>query len=213
MFPLYDESYYLRKKPFITIFLILINISIFLFFFFNRELENAIFTYGAIPNQILAGENLQTLLSSMFLHVGFSHLIGNIWFLWVFGDNIENKIGKFKYIIFYLLVGILATFLHSFFAPIDQRSIPVVGASGAISGILGAYLVLFPKNRIRTFWLFYFRPIFFYVPAFFYVGIWFLYQIMYIGAYTPIAYMAHIGGFLAGMILILPFKKTKIKII
>jgi len=210
MFPLYDESYHARRKPIVNIFLISINVLLFLYFFINGNLENAILKYGATPNQILAGQDLQTLVSSMFLHAGFGHLIGNMWFLWIFGDNVENKIGKIKYIIFYLLVGILAAYIHSLTVPIDQRNFPMVGASGAISGILGAYLVLFPRNKIRAFFLFFFQPLFFYLPAFVYIGVWFLYQILYIGSYTPIAYMAHIGGFLAGMILVRPFKELKI---
>jgi membrane associated rhomboid family serine protease len=190
--------------------LILTNVFLFLYFFVGGKLEDAILNYGAIPNQILKGKNLENLISSMFLHAGFSHLVGNMWFLWIFGDNVENKIGKLKYLLFYFLAGILAAYIHSLLVPIDQKGIPVVGASGAISGILGAYLVLFPKNKIRTFFWFYFRPIFFYIPAFFFIGIWFLYQIMYLGAPTSVAYFAHIGGFLAGMAFILPFKKSKL---
>ena len=212
MFPLYDESYHSQKKPIINIFLILINVFLFLYFFLNGNLENAILNYGAIPNQIIVGQKFQTLISSMFLHAGFSHLIGNMWFLWIFGDNVENKIGKLKYLIFYLLAGILAAYIHCITSPFDLKDIPVVGASGAISGILGAYLILFPKNRIRTFFWFYIRPIFFYVPAFFFIGIWFLYQILYLStiAYSAVAYTAHIAGFLSGMILVRPFKELKI---
>jgi membrane associated rhomboid family serine protease len=212
MIPLYDESYHSQKKPVVTIFLIALNTIIFLYFFLNGNLEEAIFNYGAIPKDILVGKNLKTLVSSMFLHAGFSHLIGNMWFLWIFGDNVESKIGKIKYLIFYLVVGILAAYIHCLTAPLDLKDIPVVGASGAISGILGAYLVLFPKNKIRTFFWFYIRPIFFYVPAFFFILIWFLYQILYLStiSFSAVAYTAHIGGFLAGAILIKPFKDTKI---
>jgi len=212
MFPLYDESYHSQKKPIINIFLILINVFLFLYFFLNGNLENAILNYGAIPNQIIVGQKFQTLISSMFLHAGFSHLIGNMWFLWIFGDNVENKIGKLKYLIFYLLAGILAAYIHCITSPFDLKDIPVVGASGAISGILGAYLILFPKNRIRTFFWFYIRPIFFYVPAFFFIGIWILYQILYLSTitYSAVAYTAHIAGFLSGMILVRPIKELKI---
>jgi membrane associated rhomboid family serine protease len=212
MIPLYDESYHSQKKPIVTIFLIALNTVIFLYFFINRNLESAIFNFGAIPKDILAGKNLKTLVSSMFLHAGFSHLIGNMWFLWIFGDNVENKLGKIKYLIFYLLAGILSAYIHCLTAPSDLKDIPIVGASGAISGILGAYLVLFPRNKIRTFFWFYFRPIFFYVPAFFFIGVWILYQILYLStiSYSAVAYTAHIGGFLAGAILIKPFKDTKI---
>lgn len=212
MIPLYDESYHYGKKPIVTIFLIVLNTLLFLYFFINGDLEEAIFNFGAKPAQILVGQNLQTLVSSMFLHAGFSHLIGNMWFLWIFGDNVENKIGKLKYLVFYLISGILSTYIHCLTVPKKMVNVPIVGASGAISGILGAYLILFPRNRIRSFFWFYFRPIFFYVPAFFFIGIWFLYQILYLPtiAYSAVAYTAHIGGFLAGAILIKPFKDLKI---
>lgn len=211
MFPLYDESARSRKPPYLTILLIVINVIVFLFTFFNPNFKRIIQEYGTVPNQILRGENPSSLLSSLFLHAGFLHLIGNMWFLWIFGNNVEYVLGKIKFIIFYLLVGILASLAQVFTVPEAQRAIPTIGASGAISGLLGGYLVLFPRNKIRAFIMLYFRPILFDVPAFIYIGIWFLYQILYIeGAPSSIAYMAHIGGFVAGAILILLLrKKTK----
>jgi len=212
MFPLYDESHKYRKPPYLTITIIAINIliSVFTFFFINlEEFDKIVFNYGAIPSQITTGENLVSLLTSMFLHAGIAHLIGNMWFLWVFGDNIEHSLGKVKFIIFYFLTGIIASLIHIYTSPLEYRVIPTIGASGAISGLLGGYVVLFPRNRIRAFIMLYFRPILFYVPAFIYVGIWFLYQILYMGAPTMIAYMAHIGGFVAGMVLVKLFQRKK----
>lgn len=174
--------------------------------FFSPDFEKIIQEYGTIPSQILKGEGLDTLITSMFLHGGFLHLIGNMWFLWIFGDNVEHNIGKIKFVIFYFLVGLIASLVHVFTIPVDQRSIPTIGASGAISGLLGGYVLLFPKNKIRAFMWFYFRPIIFDVPAFIYVGIWFFYQLLYMTGPTSIAYMAHIGGFIAGALLILLFK-------
>lgn len=211
MFPLYDQSARTQKPPCLTIFLIVVNVLIFLVTFFSPDFDKIVQEYGAIPNQILKGENLSTLLTSTFLHAGFLHLIGNVWFLWIFGDNVEHNLGKIKFIIFYLLVGVLASIVHVFAAPAEHMDIPTVGASGAISGLLGGYVVLFPQNKIRAFMMVFFRPILFDVPAFIYISIWFLYQLLYIGAPTSIAYMAHIGGFIMGAILILLLRKKLIK--
>lgn len=211
MFPLYDQSARSQKPPYLTIFLIIANVLIFLVTFFSPDFDQIVQEYGAIPNQILKGENLSTLLTSTFLHAGFLHLIGNMWFLWLFGDNVEHNLGKIRFIIFYLLVGVLASMVHVFAAPAAHMNIPTVGASGAISGLLGGYVVLFPQNKIRAFMTVFFRPILFDVPAFIYVGTWFLYQLLYIGAPTSIAYMAHIGGFIMGAILILLLRRKPTK--
>lgn len=213
MFPLYDESVPSRKLPFLTISLIVINIFIFLFIYFSPDFEKIVFEYGTIPSRILKGETFSTLITSMFLHGGFLHLIGNMWFLWLFGDNIEHNLGKIKFAIFFFLCGILAGLFHVFLASGQDINIPVIGASGAISGLLGGYLILYPKNKIRAFFSFFFRPLFFFrpiifsVPAFFYIGIWFLFQFLSVGEPSSIAYFAHIGGFIAGMIIVLLLRK------
>jgi len=210
MFPLRDEATRTKKPPYLTIFLIVINVFLFLITYFSPDFERIVQEYGTVPSEILRGGNLSTLLTSMFLHAGFLHLIGNMWFLWLFGDNVEHHLGKIKFIIFYLLAGIIASLIHVFTAPAEHLNIPTIGASGAISGLLGGYVILFPKNKIRAFMMLYFRPLIFDVPAFFYVGIWFLYQLLYMTGPTSIAYMAHIGGFLAGALLILLVRrKTK----
>ncbi|MBZ9578567.1 rhomboid family intramembrane serine protease [Patescibacteria group bacterium] len=211
MFPLYDESAKSLKPPYLTILLIFINVLIFGFTFFSGNFEEIVLEYGTIPNQILKGGGLLTLLTSTFLHAGFLHLIGNMWFLWLFGDNLEHSLGKIRFIIFYLLVGIIASIINVYMAPFEHMDIPTIGASGAISGLLGGYVILFPRNKIRAFMMIYFRPILFYVPAYIYVGVWFLYQLLYAGTPTSVAYMAHIGGFIGGMILILLLRKKKIR--
>ena len=209
MFPLYDESFPSRKLPYITICLILLNVFIFIFTYLSPNFEEMVFEYEAVPKRILEGEGVLTLISSMFLHEGFLHLIGNMWFLWLFGDNVEQNLGKIKFLIFYLLCGILAGLFHIFLVSVEESMLPVIGASGAISGVLGGYLILYPKNKIRAFFMLYFRPIIFSVPAYFYIGIWFLYQFLSVGVPSPVAYFAHIGGFIAGMILVL-FLRRKI---
>ena len=136
----------------------------------------------------------------MFLHGGFAHLFGNMLFLWIYGDNVEHRLGSLRYVFWYLLAGAAATLFHAVFDS-DSR-IPLVGASGAISGVLGGYLVLFPQRRVRAI-IFNFLTE---VPAFVALGLWIVYQIV-LGYMTPagtggVAYAAHIGGFIAGVVMI-----------
>lgn len=148
-----------------------------------------------------------TILTAMFMHGGIAHLLGNMWFLWIFGDNIEHDLGRFRYTVFYLLTGILATVTHIVFNQTEPSSmVPSLGASGAISGVMGGYLVLHPHRRV-TVLLF---RIITEVPAFVAVGIWFLFQLISgLGALGGtgggVAYGAHIGGFIAGAVLAKPF--------
>jgi membrane associated rhomboid family serine protease len=148
-----------------------------------------------------------TLLTSMFMHGGIAHLLGNMWFLWIFGDNIEHDVGRSRYVLFYLLCGILASLAHVLLNRSGPSSlIPSLGASGAISGVMGAYLVLHPHRRV-TVLLFRFLT---QVPGFVAVGVWFVFQVisglyMLGGAESGVAYGAHIGGFVAGAVLAKPF--------
>jgi len=174
MIPISDERES-GKFPILTITLILINAVVFLFIFFN--LDFFIQEFGFIPEKVKNGERLYTFLSSLFIHASFSHLIGNLWFLWIFGDNVEAKIGRIKFLILYFLSGLGSLILFSFTT--SNKTIPVVGASGAISGILGAYLVLFPKNKIKAIVPFFYFYRIVSIPALFYIGIWFLYQFLY----------------------------------
>jgi len=202
MFPLYDETHqYRHKTPIVTIGLIFLNILIFLFTLFN--LETVVEVFGMVPQDILAGKNLQTIFTSMFLHSGFAHLIGNMWFLWIFGDNLESTLGKARFLFFYLLCGVLAAVGYCFVT--EEKNIPVIGASGAIAGILGGYFVIFPRNQIRTL-----IPIGFFfttirVPAIIFLFIWIFSQFFLTD--PNVATGAHIIGFFAGMTLVKLFQK------
>lgn len=223
MIPLYDENRP-QKKPFVNYALILINIIVFSFFFLTGNLRKGIRLYGAVPAAILSGTRLWTIFTSMFMHADIMHLAGNMLYLWIFGDNIEDTLGHGKYLIFYLLGGVFSTFTHIFstlfsavLTPIPyvllDLSIPSVGASGAISAVLGAYLLLFPGAKIRTlvFYFYFFTII--NVPAFYYLGFWFLYQLMMglfslTGLPSTVAFWAHIGGFVFGMFTVKGFSVT-----
>ena len=212
MFPIHDEN---RPtiRPLVNYCLILLNVLVFFFYLGGvNALNSGIIFLGAIPNYILSGRRLWTLLTSMFLHVDIIHLFGNMVYLWVFGDNIEDALGHAKYLAFYLLGGLVASFTHiiSLFAlpslGVAGFDIPSVGASGAISAVLGAYLVLYPRARIRTI-LFYFFIQIVSIRAFYYLGFWFLYQLI-LGVFSlsgfssGVAFWAHIGGFVAGSFII-----------
>ena len=192
MIPLFDKKTS-KKIPYTTILLILFNILFF--FLFKDNLNEIIYSYGFIPGNF----NLVHILTSMFLHVNIFHLIFNIWFLWVFGDNVEGRIGHSKFLFFYLLCGALSTLIYFLFAG-ENLNVPLVGASGAISGILGSYLILFPKNKLRVFPNFVFS-------SFWYILLWFCIQLffMYLGGGNT-AYLGHVGGFISGLILIFFFK-------
>ena len=179
--------------------------------------EQNFFSFGMIPAILFGHSELSgplkiippflSIFTSMFLHGGWMHIIGNMTYLYIFGDNIEERLGKFKFIIFYISCGIFAGLCQ---ALIDVNSeIPMIGASGAISGILGAYLILFPKKDIKVFfWFFIFIKIF-RIPAMYVIGCWIFIQFFSLNnsEESNIAYLAHIGGFIAGIILIIIFRK------
>ena len=157
--------------------------------------------YGLIPAKVTGGEGYLTFLTSMFLHGGLLHLGGNMLYLYIFGDNIEDMCGHVSYLTFYVLCGIFASILQILSAL--NSNTPAVGASGAISGVLGAYVLLFPKAKILTAIYFGFLIRILYLPAYVLIGLWFLYQFILalIGLETGVAYWAHIGGFAAGLVL------------
>jgi rhomboid family protein len=148
-----------------------------------------------------------SILTSMFLHGSIAHIGFNMLFLWVFGNNVEDRLGKIRYISFYLLCGIAAAYVQSFVFP--SSAIPLVGASGAIAGVLGAYMLMFPTAPVLTWVLFFIIP----VPAFVMIGVWFLLQLTSslgsVSGDTGVAYMAHVGGFLAGMLLLLVLRPRR----
>jgi len=157
------------------------------------------FTYGTVPDLVFQGDYF-ALITSMFLHGGIAHIIGNMVFLYIFGDNIEDRYGHFKYLILYLFWGIAAGLIHSFYAvSVGGGEIPAVGASGAISGVLGAYLVLFPRAKIFTIITAFFITTV-RIPALAYIPIWFILQVVFsiLNPEGGVAYLAHIGGFVVG---------------
>jgi len=149
---------------------------------------------------------LLTLLTSMFMHGSFMHLFGNMVVLWIFGNNIEDYLGMFKFIVFYLLVGLIAGLVHIVFN--WNSTVPVIGASGAISGIMGAYLILYPKAKVKTLVFILIFITFIDIPASVFLLIWFFFQFFY-KASDGVAFLAHIGGFIAGAILIYNWRKYK----
>ena len=192
----------------------MINVVVFFFFWISgyNALNEAIWKYGMIPASILGGEGLYTLFTSMFMHGGIIHLFGNMLYLHIFGDNIEDTFGHLWYVGFYVISGIAASFIHILSVSNSLGLYePAVGASGAISGVLGAYLVLFPKARILTLVFYYYITIAA-IPAIFLLGFWFLFQLLEgaltlgYGVPSGVAYWAHIGGFLTGVITALIFK-------
>lgn len=180
------------------------------------HIEQFMFTYGLVPARysvpfyaahFTLGQQLFSLVSFMFLHGGFWHLLGNMWFLYIFGDNVEDRLGSFSYLAFFLIAGLISGLFHLI---INIHSpVPTIGASGAIAGVMGAYLVLFPNARILTLIPIIFIPWIVEIPAFFFLGLWFVLQVASAGAgqayASGIAWWAHIGGFLFGIIAMKAF--------
>ena len=198
-FPLHDENPH-RHFPFVNWLLIIANIAVFVWSL--GAFEQNINLYGFKPAEF----SIITLFTSMFLHGGIAHIFGNLWFLYIFGDNVEDAFGHFKYLIFYLVAGIAASMTH-YFLNIDSN-IPAVGASGAISGVLGTYLILYPKVRVYVAGAFGHIGK---VSAWFMLGFWFLFQLIsgastLLGTQSGIAFFAHIGGFVFGAVVALIFR-------
>lgn len=192
------------------------NIAVFVFFQGFGVDPRVVYSYAMVPQEILTGRDVitrtlaatpvnvyLTVFISMFMHGGLAHIAGNLWFLAIFGDNVEDRLGHFRFLLFYLFSGIVAAAAHVAVTAVTGNGllIPTLGASGAISGVLAAYLVLFPGNRVRVI-VFSFFPAT--VSAFFAIGLWFLFQVVnglgYLGGRGDgVAYAAHIGGFLFGL--------------
>jgi membrane associated rhomboid family serine protease len=201
-----------RTRPVVTVGLIALNAGAFLYqqSLAPRELEVFVRTWGLVPADFSALD----LLASMFLHGGWMHFLGNMLYLWIFGDNVEDRFGHGRYLAFYLMCGVVAALLQTTFSP--GSLVPMVGASGAIAGVLGAYLVMFPKSRILTL-----VPIFVFVqivevPALFFLGFWFLLQLVSgVGTLGQradvggVAFWAHAGGFAAGMAAVRFFRRPE----
>jgi len=237
--PLFDDNSGRVAVPIVNYALIIANVFVFLVpqqFGTNEEFTYA---FSTVPYRIVTRDNTPisiqdhddpitpqrfrvpavpptpgtvylTLLTAMFLHGGWGHLLGNMWFLWIFGDNVEDHLGRARYLVFYLLCGVLASLAHVAFTEMFRQNdlLPCLGASGAISGVLGGYMVLLPTNRVTVLML----RLLVDVPAYIAIGMWFVFQLVSgLGALGDgakaggVAYGAHIGGFIAGMALVLPF--------
>lgn len=219
MIPIGDTNTDRTLTPYINYLLIATNI--FVFIYFQGIGSNNLFTLGfsVVPQEILTGHDIVngilattpipvygTLITAMFMHSGIGHLLGNMLYLWIFGDNLENRMGHIRYLLFYLLCGVIASLSHVFLTSFIGQDllVPSLGASGAISGVLGGYLLLYPRNKIKVFAFFFvFR-----VPAFITLGLWIALQFwdgfnsLSIASGGGVAYGAHIGGFFAGLILV-----------
>ncbi len=240
LFPIGDDNSDRRTTPYVNYLLIAINILVFVFLQGMGENTRFTYAYSTVPEEILTGKDIVTqdrvardpvsgdrftvpglqptpipvvltLLTSMFMHGGFAHILGNMLFLWVFGDNVEDATGHGRYLLFYLVCGILASLsqVYATAAFGGDTLVPSLGASGAISGVLAGYLLLFPRKRVYIMFLFRFVQA---VPAIVAIGLWFLFQLIsglgMLGQGSQgggVAYAAHVGGFIAGLVLIKVF--------
>jgi hypothetical protein len=203
-----------KNYPVVNYTIIGINVVLFLFELSQgANLDRFLYIYGLVParysmpqisSYFTTGQQLLSLLSFMFLHGGFWHLLGNMWFLYIFGDNVEDRLGPFRYLVFYLLCGITSGLSHLLLNL--HSNMPTIGASGAIAGVMGAYLVLHPHSKILTLIPIIFIPWFIEIPAFFFLGFWFVLQFLNAagshGNIGGIAWWAHIGGFVFGIVFL-----------
>lgn len=206
-----------KNYPIVNNTIIGINVVLYLFEMSQgANLNRFVYVYGLVParysipqisSYFSIGQQLFSLLSFMFIHGGFWHLLGNMWSLYIFGDNVEDRLGPLRYLVFYLLCGITSGLTHLFFNL--HSNMPTIGASGAIAGVMGAYLILHPHSKILTLIPIIFIPWFVEIPAFFFLGFWFVLQFLSAagsqGAMGGIAWWAHIGGFVFGIILLKMF--------
>ncbi len=228
MFPAGDENVDI-SRPVVNTAIIVLNFLVFGISVFKpsllvpgaENLNDIVNALGVKPYFIVRGEMLWSIFTAMFIHAGLLHILGNMLYLYIFGDNIEAVLGRARYLLFYLLCGVGAVVFHIVsisimspksllnyaFAGANPWLVPAVGASGAISGVLGAYMILFPGSLIRAVGFWFWIPIFFRIPASIYILIWFAYQLVMglfslTGVPTGVAFWAHIGGFLTGMALV-----------
>jgi membrane associated rhomboid family serine protease len=200
-----------RTTPYITVTIIILNA---LAWFYELSLPNEVLpaflqVYGVVP----AAFHASTLVTSMFLHGGWMHVIGNMWYLWIFGDNVEDRLGHGRFIVFYLLCGIVAAFGQILIDP--TSTLPTIGASGAIAGVMGAYFVLYPQSRVITLVTVIFIWDVIEVPAIILLGFWFLMQLVSAGSIAVtastgrggVAFMAHVAGFITGIVGVFVFRQ------
>lgn len=235
MFPLSDDNSAVSTPAVVTIILIVANVLVFILFQGAGGNEGFTYAFSTVPAEIASGKDIAgavtiqdpithdtagtiqlgktpisvylTLLTSMFMHGGWAHLLGNMWFLWIFGDNLEHVMGHLKFLLFYLLCGVVAGLAHVFATTLfgGNPYIPSLGASGAISGVLGGYILLFPQQRVRVMIMRMITD----VPAYVALGMWFVFQLIsgmgILGDDSQsggVAYAAHVGGFVAGLLFV-----------
>lgn len=201
MIPLSDDNTQRKSTPIMTYLLIILNVLVF--FLELSQGESFIMKWAFTPSQFLQHPvaNMPTVLTAMFMHAGWAHIIGNMLYLWIFGDNVEDRMGKIPFLIFYLFCGIVATFAQLAFN--SDSSVPNLGASGAIAGVLGAYIVLFPQGKVNVL----LGRTITQLPSLIVIGFWFVLQFVSSVASTVstqqdtggVAYLAHVGGFIAGL--------------
>ena len=212
MFPIRDHNPS-GATPYVTWGLVLVNIVVFLWtrLFLTSEIAQAYFNFqwGMIPARLSYGQGWSTVLTAMFLHGGWLHLGGNMLFLWIFGDNMEAALGRIRFLSFYLAAGLIAAMAEYAMAP--QARYPVIGASGAIAGVLGGYLLLFPRARVDVLVIFVIFFKVFPLPAWSVLGFWILLQVYSgtTGQDDSVAYWEHIGGFVGGMLLCVPLWRRR----
>ncbi|MES2667582.1 MAG: rhomboid family intramembrane serine protease [Pseudomonadota bacterium] len=208
MFPIRDHNPS-GRTPYVTIALMAANILVFCAYWLtltDGQIGWFLYTWGIVPGRLMAGQGIETLVTHMFVHAGWMHLAGNMLFLWIYGDNLESEMGHGGFLLFYLAAGLAAAGLQSAADP--WSDIPMVGASGAIAGVMGGYLLLYPRAKVDVLFIFVIFFRIFPIPAWIVLGLWFGIQ-MVSGLAVPsdeggVAYLAHIGGFVAGVIFALP---------
>jgi membrane associated rhomboid family serine protease len=217
MIPIGDYAGARQRFPYVNLALILINIVVFVYeLTLGSNLDNFFLTWGAIPKELTTGVDSApllpsslpvyvTLVTSVFMHAGWLHLLGNMVFLWVFGDNVESAFGPVKYLLFYLVCGVAAAGVQV--ATSTGSATPLIGASGAIAGVMGAYLIMFPGAMVRTLVFLVFFVTVVYLPAIILIGLWFILQIFQgitsVGMDAGTAFWAHVGGLIVGVVLTL----------
>ncbi len=239
IFPIGDDNSDRTIAPYVNYIIIAVNLLVFVFLQGMGNNDKFTYSFSTVPQEIVTGRDVTTpdrevvepvthqripipglqptpgsvyltLLTSMFMHGGWAHILGNMLFLWIFGDNIEDRLGHFRYAIFYLVCGVIASLAHVFSTAVLAQNpsgllVPSLGASGAISGVLGGYILLYPKRQVRVILL----RILTTVPAYVAIGLWFVFQVVsglgILGGGAQeggVAYAAHVGGFIAGLVLI-----------
>lgn len=228
MLPIYDDQPR-YSNPFINYFIIGLNVVVYVFLELPAQAQGGSAfkaltdQFGLIPHDLTRavagmpqyplGANILTILTSMFMHGGILHILGNMWFLWIFGDNVEDYLGHFSYLIFYLTCGVTAALTDIALSP--TSNVPMIGASGAIAGVMGAYFLLYPRAKVLT-WVFFI--FFWWLPAWIWLGFWFLRELFdtVVTASSAhhqtggIAFAAHVGGFVTGLILIKLFPRRRV---